>query len=407
MLINKNKNNNIKKIPYIKNIISTMIDIQNATNSSQLHQLLYNWSEKYGIIYNFHVLHSLCTVVSEPKYINIILNNTNIFPSRGQNGMAYFISESLLGFADNDLGWKIHRKILSGAFTDNNLKKYADIIVSLGDDLINQLNTNNKVNNINDFMAHTAYLVLAHTVMGGKAWLNLFPCCGEKYEMLSILKFVNIISFIPKFLWDYIYIPERKVALKYFDGQLKGALNVIKYIRDNKIEGSSILHFLINHESNLSDLEISHELMSFVVAGHETTANTLSFALIALALNPELQIKARKEINNVLNGEKINYQAIGKLTYVWAILRETLRYFPTVPITFRVATCNTKLDDYEIKKDTRVLVNMYHVCHNSEYFTNPNEFIPERWLGPESNLDTLKNHDITRNFGNIIIFICL
>lgn len=395
----KSNSNNNKIIPYVGGCLRTMLTIQQSTNKSQFHHLLCEWSNKYGSIYGFHVFTSYCCVVSDPKNIQIILNQTNLYPSRGQNGMSYFIPYSLLGYADNSNDWKTHRKILSGAFTDNNLKKYAEIIVKIGNELIIQLKNNNIILNINESMAHTAYLVLAHTVMGGNTWLNLFPNIGEKYDMECVLKVVNVISFLPNFLWNYIYLPEKKNALKYFNGQLEGGMKVIKYVRENKLQGDSILHFLINHESNLTDLEIAHELMSFVVAGHETTANTLSFALIALALDPEIQIKARKQIKEILNNEDINYHSISKLTYIWAILRETLRYFPTVPFTFRQVANDTILDNYVIKKDTRVFVNMFHVCHNEEYFSNPSEFIPERWLGIDSNIESLKNHDITRNFG--------
>ena len=129
----------------------------------------------------------------------------------------------------------------------------------------------------------------------------------------------------------------------------------------------------------------------------------MSFACLCLALHPEIQNKAREEISKYSkNNGVIEYDDIPKLFYIWAILKETLRMFPTVPLTFRVSSADAKLGPYNVTKGDRIFVNIYGMCYDEKNFSNPNQFTPERWLAAgheEMDIGTLKNFDITRNFG--------
>jgi len=236
-------------------------------------------------------------------------------------------------------------------------------------------------------------------VLGGDAWLKHFSDVGTREEMEAVLKMVGVFTFSPTVLWNILVVPGRALGDAYFRRQAAGAADVIADIRRNNRQGSSIMHFLIQHESKLSDQEVMEELMSFVMAGHETTANTLAFSLIALAIHPEHQITAREELARVLQGKPFTYDCIAQLPFIWSIIRETLRIFPTVPFTFRDSVTDTRLGSHDIARGTRVCVNMMHICHNPAYFADPETFNPGRWMTPETTMDTLKNHDITRNFG--------
>jgi cytochrome P450 len=127
------------------------------------------------------------------------------------------------------------------------------------------------------------------------------------------------------------------------------------------------------------------------------TANTLSFAFVALALNPTIQDKAREEIRHLeTEGIQITYKKINHLPYCWAIFRETLRLFPTVPLTPRMVESDYVYNGYTIPKGCRILVNNLAVCRSEKYFKTPLDFIPERWGTDDKEL---RNYEMTRNFG--------
>jgi cytochrome P450 len=127
------------------------------------------------------------------------------------------------------------------------------------------------------------------------------------------------------------------------------------------------------------------------------TANTLSFALVALSLDPSIQEKARQEIKQLeTEGIQITYKKINHLPYCWAIFREALRLFPTVPIVPRMLEKDYEHEGYKIPKGCRILVNNLALCRSEKYFSNPLNFDPDRWGRDDKEL---RNYDTTRNFG--------
>ena len=168
-------------------------------------------------------------------------------------------------------------------------------------------------------------------------------------------------------------------------------------IRANKLQGDSLMHHLIYHSANLSDEEIMDELICMVMAGHETTANTLSFAYTLLAACPEAQSRAREEIKAL--SFPLSYADLQHMPYVHAVFRETLRMFPTIPFLFRVAKQDCFCNDALVPEGSVVIVNMLHMCRNEAIFEKAGEFRPERWLDSNLSTEELRSYEKTRNFG--------
>lgn len=247
----------------------------------------------------------------------------------------------------------------------------------------------------------------------GKDWLDVFPSAGTKRERDAALHTANFLTNIPEFLWKYIPYEPKTIADRAAKELRSHALQMIRQIRQENLDGNSMLHFLAKHESNLPEDEIIDELLSLTMAGHESksfflllvviisfivaTANTLSFAFVALALNPHIQDKARDEIKRLeTEGIEITYKKINHLQYCWAIFRETLRLFPTVPLVPRMVEEDYSYNGYLIPKGCRILVNNLAICRSEQYFHNSLEFNPDRWGNDEKEL---RNYDLTRNFG--------
>jgi cytochrome P450 len=107
-----------------------------------------------------------------------------------------------------------------------------------------------------------------------------------------------------------------------------------------------------------------------------------------------MQHKARAEITELLKTSELTFKTIRHLPYTWAIFRETLRLFPTVPINARNVEETVHMGGYTIPKGCRILINTFSICRDESNFKDAESFVPERWSESE-----LKNYDITRNFG--------
>ncbi|WJX14716.1 hypothetical protein P8452_04936 [Trifolium repens] len=129
-------------------------------------------------------------------------------------------------------------------------------------------------------------------------------------------------------------------------------------------------------------LHLAHDLF---VAGTDTTASTLEWAMTEVVCNPEIMLKAKRELEQMIgSGVPIEESDIAKLPYLQAIIKETLRLHPPVPFLLpRKAERNVDICGYTIPKDAQVLVNVWNIGRDPTIWVNPTLFSPERFLGSD------------------------
>jgi cytochrome P450 len=132
-----------------------------------------------------------------------------------------------------------------------------------------------------------------------------------------------------------------------------------------------------------SDEDLVNQLMTFLAAGHETTASAMSWAVYELCKHPDVQQKLREEIRAELDlhGE-IDSTKIDRLPYLNAVLNETMRVFPPVPLTLRETANDTSIQGHFVPKATTVVICPWAI-NTSEQLWGPDakQFNPDRWLG--------------------------
>ncbi|MBQ5153916.1 cytochrome P450, partial [Macrococcus caseolyticus] len=144
------------------------------------------------------------------------------------------------------------------------------------------------------------------------------------------------------------------------------------------------------------ELEVDDDLLIaqcglFFTAGYETSATTLSFTLFELAKNPEAQKRAIAEVDDYLrrHNNELKYECLSEMPFVEACFDETLRLYPVIGLLTREV-----MEDYtfpsglKVEKGLRIFLPLYHLHHNPEFFPDPEEYRPERFL-PE-NKDNIK-----------------
>ncbi|ELU00675.1 hypothetical protein CAPTEDRAFT_125634 [Capitella teleta] len=172
------------------------------------------------------------------------------------------------------------------------------------------------------------------------------------------------------FIWE--------VSMKYS----REAMQKIK--KGNVGKDSSILgSFLSDPDISFEDcLALSTDLLS---AGVDTTSHTTAYLLYHLAANKKSQTKLQEEIDRELTpGEAITAQTFDKLQYMKAVLKESQRLNPIVGSFSRRTEKDLVLSGYKIPTGSFVFCEVAVMCGMSKYFSDPDEFIPERWLRSES-----------------------
>jgi cytochrome P450 len=130
----------------------------------------------------------------------------------------------------------------------------------------------------------------------------------------------------------------------------------------------------------MSRRQLRDEMITIFTAGHETTANVMTWTLYYLARHPEVMSKLREELRQVLNGGIATEELLEQLHYTRAVLFETMRIRPPVGIMIRKIERATRLNGYELKADGMAMINIYNIHHHPTLWENPEIFDPERFL---------------------------
>ncbi|CAF3607839.1 unnamed protein product [Rotaria socialis] len=136
-------------------------------------------------------------------------------------------------------------------------------------------------------------------------------------------------------------------------------------------------------KKTLTDKEIIGQALIFMIAGYETTSVLMSFFFYIMATEPTIQEKVYEEIRQELGDDEITYEKVSQLRYLDMVINETLRMYPPFIRFERVASNDYELGNYHIPKGSIISVPVYPIHHNPDFWTDPEKFIPERFLPAE------------------------
>ncbi|KAF2906011.1 hypothetical protein ILUMI_00164 [Ignelater luminosus] len=136
--------------------------------------------------------------------------------------------------------------------------------------------------------------------------------------------------------------------------------------------------------ANLTDVELRDEVDTFMIAGSDTTASIVSFALVMLAMFPEMQDKVYEEVSEVLGSDKpVEWTDLGKFVYLERVLKETLRLFPVGIGVARSVSKELELDGYILPAGSTAVVITLALHRDPEVWPDPLRFDPDRFLPEE------------------------
>ncbi|KAH6986514.1 cytochrome P450 [Ilyonectria sp. MPI-CAGE-AT-0026] len=160
-------------------------------------------------------------------------------------------------------------------------------------------------------------------------------------------------------------------------------------IMDKEDDHFDILSLLIKTD-NFTDAELKDQLLTFLAAGHETTASAFTWTCYLLTRHPEIQNKLREEVAAAVPADLVIDPTVElaaileQLPYLNGIMHETLRLYPTVPMTMRQAICDTHIGDQFIPKGTDIIVSIWLINRSPDIWgPDAAEFRPERWITPD------------------------
>jgi len=311
-------------------------------------------------------------------------NQKNYHKSKFQSVyLSKYLGKGLLT-VDGDF-WLKQRRLIQPAF---HKQKMNQLVENMRLTIISELDgiSEDKKVDLFPIMSELAFNVVAKS-------LFQFSIPEEK---LNRIKF--IIEEVQNFLIKEIRLPHKAWWFSV-SGQVKKHLalaeennsiieEIIEERTNSKNEVNDLLNMLLETRyedtgEGMSVKQLIDEIKILFIAGHETTANALTFTLHLLGNNPEVQQKVFDEIKKVESETDDVVEQLQRMTYTNAVLNESMRLFPPAWITDRQNVEDDTLAGFDIKKGTLIGVSFYELHRNPKYWENPNLFNPNRFLGEE------------------------
>ncbi|WP_204139724.1 cytochrome P450 [Halomicronema sp. CCY15110] len=277
------------------------------------------------------------------------------------------------------------RKLIMPPFHGERLKVYADLIRQITLEVMAELQRGQALQ-ARQLIQKMTMRVILQAVFGlheGDRCRRLESLLAERLDMVS-KPLASTVVFFPVLRKNYgSWSPGAKIA------RLTAEIDELLYaeIRDRRasVDAShqDVLSLLIMAQDEagqgLSDAELHDELMTLLVAGHETTATAIAWGLHWAHYQPNIRAKIRDEI--AIAGANDDAMALTKLPYLEAVCHETLRIYPVAMLTFaRVAQQPLELMGHAIDPGTLLVGCIYLLHHREDLYPQPSEFRPERFL---------------------------
>ena len=343
--------------------------------------------EKFGDSFSIRIGFSKHIILSRDNEIAqyiLVKNQKNYNKSKFQSVyLSKYLGKGLLT-SDGDF-WLKQRRLIQPAFHKQKMNQLVDnmntaITVEL-DNLIED-----KSIDLFPIMSNLAFNVVAKSLFQLSTAENKFE--RIKFIIEEVQNFLIKEIRLPHKAWWFSMSGQVKNHLKLAEENNSIIREIIEERKASKEEINDLLNMLLETRyedtgESMSVEQLIDEIKVLFIAGHETTANALTFTLHLLGSNPEVQQKVFEEISQIESQTDNVIEQLQKMTYLNAVLNESMRLYPPAWITDRQNLEDDSLGLFKIKKDTLIGVSFYELHRNPKYWNDPDEFIPERFFGEQ------------------------
>jgi cytochrome P450 len=275
--------------------------------------------------------------------------------------------------------WLRQRRLAQPAFHRDRINAYGSIMVGLTERMLARWQPGT-VRDIHADMAQLTLEIIAKTLFDADV-------SGEAREAGTALSEAQE-SFLARFqslfpMPEWVPTPGNlrlRRAIRRLDAIVYG---FIRQRRESKEEKDDLLSLLLRAQdedgSRMTDQQLRDEAMTLFLAGHDTTALTLSWTLYVLAQHPEIDAKLHTELCEVLGDRAPTIEDLPKLRYCDRVVREGMRLYPAAYAFGREALVDCELGGYRIRRGQTVLLAQWVTHRDPRFWDDPEKFDPERW----------------------------
>ncbi|HSL42735.1 MAG TPA: cytochrome P450 [Anaerolineales bacterium] len=321
-------------------------------------------------------------LVSHPALIQEILVkrvqdfHKPIVLSKRPRGLDRFFARGIL--TSDYPEWRPQRKVIQPLMHTKHVESYADTMVRFGETLLSGWR-DGEARDIHADMTRVTIWIITETMFGmDMAHTPELAMAGRLAQEVTL---ADVTLPLPEWLmWN-----RNRKASKANDVMSRLVARLMHERRTNpqsetRTDLLTLLMQTRDDENNpMPDQFVRDNILTLFFAGHETTANTLVWALHYLDRNPDVLKRLQAEVDSVLQGRAPTLADLRNLPYTLMVIKETMRIEPTAPIIPRALVEDVELDGYLLEKDSMVFIPPYVVHHDTRWWSRPDAFDPNRF----------------------------
>jgi len=366
--------------PGPKNTLTTLRDF----NANRL-EFLMRAHQDYGDIVHLPMPGRHAYVLNHPDLIRYVLVEA---PEKFHKGTPLkrntrdSIGDGLLTSEDDF--HRRQRRLVQPAFHVKRVAAYADIMTHYTEQMLDGWNDGRTLD-IHEAMMKLTMSIVARALFNA----DLTDDADEIGRAITIaIEFVG--ERIGRMVNPPTWLPTRKNKIRAESAAVVDAA-VNGMIQERRVSGEdgvvndvgdllSMLLLSVDEDGErMTDKQVRDEAMTLFIAGHETTANALTWTLYLLSPHPEVEMRLAEELDRVLGGRLPTFADVPQLAYTEKVIKEAMRLYPPAWIMSRRTVEAVTIGGYAIPRNSAIIISPYVMHHDPRYFDEPERFNPERF----------------------------
>jgi cytochrome P450 len=324
-------------------------------------------------------------LANHPDYIREVLvtNNSNFVKGRALQRAKRLLGQGLLT-SEGDLHRR-QRLLVQPAFHRQRIASYGQVMVDHADRASSRWNDGDTFD-MGHEMTRLTLAIVAKTLFDAEVDSEADEI-GE--AMTCIMQMFNLLMYPFAELIEKLPLPQVR---RYERMRARLDATIYRIIDERRRSGEdrgdllSILLLAQDEESGqggMSNTQVRDEALTLFLAGHETTANTLTWTWYLLSQHPEVERKLHQELDEILQGRLPAFEDVPRLAYTEMVVAESIRLYPPAWAIGRRSLVDQKIGNYAVPANAIVLLSPFVTHRDARFFPDPSRFDPERWT-PEA-----------------------
>jgi cytochrome P450 len=345
--------------------------------------LFSRWAREFGDIFYYRAGWIHVYFLNHPDLIEnaLITQQQKLLKDRVIQNSRWFLGDGLL--TSEGPSWMRQRRLCQPAFRRERMAAYSQIVTQCAQEMLATWSVG-EIRDVHQSMMRLTLRVVARVLFSVEVQretervqqaLNLLM----KHSSGGRMILPPLIRFLP-----LPFLIRVRRAVRQLD---EVVYRIIRDRRAGGYENGDLLSILMaardEDGSQLSDRQLRDEILTFLLAGHETTALSLSWTWHLLSQHPEIEHKLHGELTEELADRLPTFDDLPRLRYSENVIKESMRLYPPAWSLARTAATDLEIGGYRIPAGSNLVMSQWIMHRDSRFFAHPERFDPERWSGNE------------------------